>query len=718
MSTLYFLIDLLTVLALLFLMALALLGGGYKNKLNRLYALFAVMLAVWLPANHLGGSLYVSEEAAIIFNYLVFGCSFAATLLLAKMISVMSQLKLENAIFSIGEKFLWPFVLLSMTPLVGKDVYEQNGMYGVVFGPLGWLYGLLLFVVILFMMFNVVRGIRVQSGVIKERLSSVGLALLVAAPLVLCFSFILPYTTGIFAFAEFGATPLIIIAISLYYSVLKHGLFDIKAVIVRTVGYVVSVGVVAIIYVVSTYAVSIALLSFGASAVDVSPISVVLALTIALIFQPIKRFFDKATDRLFYRNEYNRDAFLREFGNILAHDIDLGLLLRQSGAYIASTLKSDRVFFYIVNRGIFKAGGTRLAPRRVLESDISIIQSYYQKHHKSPDVISVDSAASKEVVSVLNSYNAGIVLPLMIQGQSIGYLFIGEHKGRGYRVMDMQVIESIGNELSIAVQNSLAVEEIRDLNENLQHKVETATKELRASNRQLKRLDETKNEFISMASHQLRTPLTSVKGYLDMVLQGDLGRVTSTQRAVLYEAFLSSERMVLLINDFLNISRLQTGKFSIERVKSNLAKVIREELKMMDVLAEQRNLKLKDNIDENIPDMNVDAEKLRQVIINMIDNAIYYSRSGTNIYISLKQEGNELVFKVKDTGIGIPKSEQAGLFGKFFRASNARRRRPDGTGVGLFLAKKIVTLHGGKIIFESEENKGSTFGFRLPMNKQ
>ena len=139
---------------------------------------------------------------------------------------------------------------------------------------------------------------------------------------------------------------------------------------------------------------------------------------------------------------------------------------------------------------------------------------------------------------------------------------------------------------------------------------------------------------------------------------------------------------------------------------------------MLRNLTEQHRLQIKEHIDDNVPTAYIDIEKLRQVILNFIDNAIYYSKPDAPIYVSLTKENNHIVFTVKDSGIGVPESEKSQLFSRFFRASNARQHRPDGTGVGLFLAKKVVTLHGGQIIFESEENKGSTFGFRIPINSK
>ena len=164
----------------------------------------------------------------------------------------------------------------------------------------------------------------------------------------------------------------------------------------------------------------------------------------------------------------------------------------------------------------------------------------------------------------MTSHRIALLMPLMREDTVLGYLALGDNQGSGgYTNRDIKVLGTISDELLIAIQNALSVQEVRDINANLQQRIDSATTELRTSNARLRRLDAAKDEFLSMASHQLRTPLTSVKGYLSMVLEGDVGRISKTQRELLSEAFTSSERMVHLIHDFLNVSRLQTGKFAL-----------------------------------------------------------------------------------------------------------------------------------------------------------
>jgi len=220
-----------------------------------------------------------------------------------------------------------------------------------------------------------------------------------------------------------------------------------------------------------------------------------------------------------------------------------------------------------------------------------------------------------------------------------------------------------------------------------------------------------------MASHQLRTPLTSIKGYTSMVLEGDAGELTPTQKKLLTQSFYSAQRMVYLIADLLNVSRIRTGKFLIEPTPVNLAEVVDQETAQLKELAASRSLEITYEKPKNFPDLMLDETKTRQVIMNFADNAIYYSSPGGRIEIKVIDKPNTVELRVIDKGMGVPKAEQKHLFTKFYRAGNARKARPDGTGLGLFMAKKAVIAQGGSIIFDSKEGKGSTFGFMFSKAK-
>ncbi len=265
------------------------------------------------------------------------------------------------------------------------------------------------------------------------------------------------------------------------------------------------------------------------------------------------------------------------------------------------------------------------------------------------------------------------------------------------------LIDDLSESIGVALDNKLLFEENQHV-----------LRQLKESNEKLKALDEAKDDFVSMASHQLRTPLTAIKGYTSMVLEGDAGEINDTQRKLLEQSFTSSQRMVYLIADLLNVSRLKTGKFVIEAAPTNLAQVVSQEIGQLTETAASRKLKLTYKMPKKFPELMIDETKTRQVIMNFIDNAIYYTPAGGHISVELTETPASVEFRVIDNGIGVPRSEKPHLFTKFYRAVNARTARPDGTGLGLFMAKKVIIAQGGAIIFESEEGKGSTFGFIFP----
>jgi signal transduction histidine kinase len=293
---------------------------------------------------------------------------------------------------------------------------------------------------------------------------------------------------------------------------------------------------------------------------------------------------------------------------------------------------------------------------------------------------------------------------LRVRGNLMGIMVMGLDDEP--HLDDIELIERLGEPTGIAFSNRLLYEE----NQNV-------LKQLEQHNDKLKEIDEAKDEFISMASHQLRTPLTSMKGYVSMVLDDEAGPITPPQRDMLQRAFDSSQRMVYLVSDLLNLSRLKTGKFIISNIETDLLQVVDSEFNQLTEMAAAKNIRLAFNKPTDFPMLMLDETKIRQVVMNFLDNALYYTPAGGRVTVELKATDKTIDYLVTDSGIGIPKDEQHNLFTKFYRARNARKMRPDGTGLGLYMVKKIIIAQGGTILFNSVEGQGSTFGFRFPRDK-
>jgi len=232
-----------------------------------------------------------------------------------------------------------------------------------------------------------------------------------------------------------------------------------------------------------------------------------------------------------------------------------------------------------------------------------------------------------------------------------------------------------------------------------------------------KAIERMRNEFVSLASHQLRTPLSEIKWALKMFLDGDLGSLTKEQREFLEKTYRSNEKMIILIRDLLDVAIIEEGKYLRKLIPADFRAILKSVLESYKEKIEEKKLKIELKAEKELPKIKVDEEKIKIVIDNLLGNAIKYSPAGSQIVISLSSNEKEMRFSVKDSGIGIPKSEQEKIFKKFFRASNAKEMATEGTGLGLFITKNIVEAHGGKIWFESEEGKGTTFYFALPVKK-
>lgn len=561
---------------------------------------------------------------------------------------------------------------------------------------------------------------RHQVQLIRQmRIMLVGMVLAVGFGLY--FNLFLPFM-GNYGFLWAGPLFTILFVVALFYAIIKERLFDLRAALARSTAYFTLIVSLAALYWFAIYGITSAYF-LGREMTELHAIIYVsVAVVITLTYMPFKRFIDRQTHRIFYRSEYDLTETTQQFSDIAAEEIQLGALVRRSLGLLDKTLAPEYITAYVTDMDSklhnFSVGSRRVSPHQ-RKVQLDIVTTLLDKMPRVVEAYEVKNIGDSQVQHLIESGHVSMILQFVVQHEHIGAIFLGDKRnGRPYDEKDLQLLRTTTDELALAIQNSLRFGEIQHFNETLKEKVTVATEKLRRTNRELQRLDQAKNEFLGMASHQLRTPLTSIKGYLSMVMEGDAGKINQQQQALLSEAFNSSERMVHLISDFLSVSRLQTGKFILDAKPVDLDIVVKQQVDALAPMAASRRLKIDYTRPVARREVIIDEDKVQQVVMNLIDNAIFYSRADSSVKVNLHYVDKEVVFTVTDTGIGVPAKEQAKLFGKFFRATNARKQRPDGTGVGLYLAKKVIGGHHGKLIFESEEGKGSTFGFSLPLTAE
>jgi PAS domain S-box-containing protein len=246
-------------------------------------------------------------------------------------------------------------------------------------------------------------------------------------------------------------------------------------------------------------------------------------------------------------------------------------------------------------------------------------------------------------------------------------------------------------------------------------KIKKANELTELANKELKSLDVAKDEFVSIASHQLRTPLTALKGYTGMLLDGDPGPINDKQREYLGEIKSANDRMIALITALLNVSRVDLGVFIVAPEPTDIVAAAQSVLKELASASDAKKMHMITDFEKDLPPLNADPKIVRMIFQNLLSNAVKYTPPEGTVTLAIKKDSSNMLISVADTGYGVPEDVQQKIFTKMFRADNARTKDPNGTGLGLYIIKATIEQTGGKIWFESKENKGSTFSVSLPL---
>jgi signal transduction histidine kinase len=231
----------------------------------------------------------------------------------------------------------------------------------------------------------------------------------------------------------------------------------------------------------------------------------------------------------------------------------------------------------------------------------------------------------------------------------------------------------------------------------------------------MRELDLMKNEIISVAAHQLRSPLSGIKWMIKMLLSDDLGKLTTEQHNWLLRGYESNERLIRTVNDLLEIDRLESGRIKYAFALADLNQLIEKAISELLPKATSKNVHISFEKNNDIPKLYIDAERIEDMLSNLIDNAIKYSKLNSVVKITDNITNDFIRISITDSGIGIPEKDQKNIFSKFFRAQNASSFYTEGTGLGLSIAENVALRHGGKISFTSKENEGTTFYVDLPL---
>lgn len=427
-----------------------------------------------------------------------------------------------------------------------------------------------------------------------------------------------------------------------------------------------------------------------------------------------------------------QEKLLREITQRIRESLDLQTIFDTACQEIRQVIEADRV-------GIFKfyPGSNCDDGEFVAESSLEGIPSvkaikihdhcfgtnyaplYLQGRYAAmPDIYKLDKKCHTDVLSKIQ-VRANLVVPLLCGNNLWGLLCIHQCDGpRNWQQSEANLALQLGNQLAIAIQQATLYEKLQaELLERHQaeQQIIERNQQLAISNEELARATRLKDEFLANMSHELRTPLNAILGMAEGLSEQVFGYANERQIKALTTIDHSAAHLLTLINDILDVAKIESGHIELDYTPTPVASICKSSLSFIKQLAFQKHISLNINIPDNLPDLAVDERRIRQVMINLLNNAVKFTPDGGSITIEVQRiQSNFIRISVSDTGIGISSEDIKKLFQPFIQIDSALNRQYDGTGLGLTLTKRLVELHGGKVEVLSEEGVGSCFMIDLP----
>lgn len=552
---------------------------------------------------------------------------------------------------------------------------------------------------------------RVQN-ILKLQLEYLFTGILLSVVFISVTNIIMPLVFNNFDLSFIGSFSIVFIIVFTAYAIVRHRLMDIRLIVVKSIVYAFLFLIIGVIYTFFIFIIG-SFIFKDFTGVEAYWAAMAVAIIVTFTFQPIKNILTKWTDKVFFKGQYNFEELTSKLNDVATSTIILPELLFK---FLNSLLEEMRItrgaFILLEEDKIYETES--VGYKQALELNESEIK--HLTIEKKTEVFDEVEEGSK-CKEIMRKYDASLILPLMTEGNVIGLLFLGEKKsGDIYSQKDIQVLEIITSQLSLGVQNAKAYEKTQKFNLILRAEINRATKELRDVNQRLINADKAKDEFISVASHEIRTPIAALEGYLSMLNNQKLKAQEVSE--VSKRSYESVERLSALVKDLLDVSRLEQKRIKINKQPTRLERLIEQTIEGFQLQAQDRGIYLKfQKAERLLPEVNVDPERISEVLNNLIGNAMKFTEEG-GITISLNQKDNKALLSVADTGIGIPKESFPHLFKKFYQAeaaSSALSNQRGGTGLGLYIVKNIIELHEGNVEIESAKGKGTTFKITLPI---
>lgn len=412
---------------------------------------------------------------------------------------------------------------------------------------------------------------------------------------------------------------------------------------------------------------------------------------------------------------------LYEGGKAINTSLDLDKVLRTFINLAKKEIAYDFVAILLIKRGkLYVKVGSGFSNQDFLNFSSEIGEGICGKVAETGKPLMINDVSRVPYYKELKpdiDMKSELAVPIKYGHTTIGVFNLESKEVNKFDDDDIVFLSALAEQAAIAIKNAELYREIGDFNKMLEKRVDVATKNLTDANKELLRLNRIKSDFVSTVSHEFRTPLTSIKGYVSLVLDENVGSLNEQQKEFLTIVNKENERLTNLISDMLDIQKIESGKMPYNFKEFNIYDFMKDCKKEFEHLEKKNNAKITVNVAENIPVIQADRDKIKQVVTNLVNNALKFANSKPIVNVSVKNEPEYVQVDVADNGIGIAEENLAKLFLKFQQIDSGSDRKTGGTGLGLSICKSIVETHGGEIGVRSRLGEGSTFSFMLPKRR-
>lgn len=415
---------------------------------------------------------------------------------------------------------------------------------------------------------------------------------------------------------------------------------------------------------------------------------------------------------------------LDRISRLISTTLDAEEIFRRLSKAIVSELGFEKILVLMFDEA--KEAQARIEVGFSKETVSEILSRLIKDHSLSPLLLEGRTISSlnapkqkKEKITQLLGLGHFVLSPILTQDGLIGIFFVGNQSDNmPVTEGDEDLISILSNQIGQALENANLFEQVYRSRQELESKIQDRTRELALALEKVQEISKAKSDFVSAVSHELRTPLTSIKGYASILITGKVGDIPAAVKERLEKINKHSDNLVKLINDLLDISRIESGRVEMKLEEHNIVALIEGIRDLLTPQMKDKNIQFETRVDAKIPALLVDSTQIERVFINLLSNAVKFTPPNGTIKVNAQMNKDHALFQIIDTGIGISENELPKLFSEFYRVDNEINQVVKGTGLGLVLVKKIVEAHGGRIWVTSKVGTGTTFHFTLPLRSQ